>query len=77
MSAIDLLNLDLLATVALRVVGESGDPVGFDAREWVLGWIQEPLPALGGARPIDCMSTDGDVARLERFIARMQSGAFC
>lgn len=29
----------------------------FDAAEWLSRWLREPLPALGGAKPIDYMDT--------------------
>ena len=34
------------------VIQESGDPEGFDAAAWMSRWLKDPVPALGGARPI-------------------------
>ena len=44
-------HIDELAAVVQRVINGSGEPAGFDAREWTMRWINRPVPALGGARP--------------------------
>lgn len=77
MGPIDPLHVAALAAVAQRIVSESGDPAGFDAHAWTMGWIQRSVPALGGARPADYMGTAEGRALLETLILRMQSGAYC
>lgn len=68
--------VDALTAIVQRIVNESGDPVGFDARAWTLEWIHEPVPALGGARPIDYMLTAEGSALVETLVHRMQTGAY-
>ncbi|MCI3132305.1 antitoxin Xre/MbcA/ParS toxin-binding domain-containing protein [Phenylobacterium aquaticum] len=58
------------------IVEESGDPVGFDAAAWMSRWLSEPLPALGGVKPIDLLDTMEGQALVSRSLAQMQSGAF-
>lgn len=58
------------------MVEESGDPEGFDAPEWLSRWLREPLPALGGDRPINLLDTMEGQALVSRALAQMQSGAF-
>lgn len=58
------------------MVEESGDPVGFNAAEWVAQWLEEPLAALGGQRPADLMDTSEGQAIVANVLARMQSGAY-
>jgi putative toxin-antitoxin system antitoxin component (TIGR02293 family) len=58
------------------MVEESGDPQGFDAAAWLSTWIEEPLPALGGARPVDIMDTMEGQALVSTLLAQIQSGAY-
>ena len=58
------------------MVQESGDPEGFDATAWMSRWLKEPLPALGGARPIDLMDTMEGQALVSTALARVRSGAY-
>lgn len=39
------------------MIGEAGDPRGFDAAKWVDEWINIPVPALGGKTPASLMHT--------------------
>jgi putative toxin-antitoxin system antitoxin component (TIGR02293 family) len=55
---------------------ESGDPDGFDAASWMSRWLQEPLPSLGGARPIDLMDTMEGQTLVSTALAQVQSGAY-
>lgn len=73
MNAVDPRPLDWLASVFRRIVNESGNPVGFDARARSMEWIHDNAPALGGARPIDCMVTAEGRALVETLVLRMQS----
>lgn len=58
------------------MVQDSGDPKGFDAKAWTSRWLQEPLPALGGVRPVDLMDTMEGQALVSETLARIQSGAY-
>lgn len=58
------------------MIEESGDGRGFDARAWISRWLGEPLPALGGARPLDLLDTMEGQALVAGTLARTQSGAY-
>lgn len=36
-----------LVSLMQRMVDESGEPVGFDARTWLRTWLHEDVPSLG------------------------------
>ena len=58
---------------------ESGDPdlmKGFDAARWLTHWMEEPIPALGGATPADYMDTIEGQEMISRLLATMQTGAY-
>ncbi|QPF72257.1 DUF2384 domain-containing protein [Roseateles sp. DAIF2] len=57
------------------IVEESGNPIGFNAAEWVARWLEQPLPALGGRRPAEFMDTPDGQALVSNLVARMYSGA--
>ncbi len=58
------------------MVQESGNPDGFDAAAWLSAWMSAPVPALGGARPLDLMGTMTGQALVSQLLAQMQSGAY-
>ena len=58
------------------MVQESGDPKGFDSTAWMARWLHDPLPALGGARPIELMDTMEGQALVSTLMAQLQSGAY-
>lgn len=37
-------------------MNESGDPDGFNAAQWFVGWADMPLGALGGRLPADFLA---------------------
>lgn len=58
---------------------ESGDPDlmrDFDAARWLTHWMEEPIPALGGATPADYMDTIEGQEMISRLLATMQTGAY-
>lgn len=58
---------------------ESGDPEltqDFDAARWLAHWMEEPVPALGGATPADYMDTIEGQEMISRLLATMQTGAY-
>lgn len=57
-------------------IQESGDPTDFDATAWISRWLEEPLPAWGGTRPIDLMDTMEGQALVSTALAQLQSGAY-
>ncbi|KQX96861.1 hypothetical protein ASD28_17370 [Massilia sp. Root133] len=61
------------------MLAESGDPVaaaGFDVDKWLTNWLNQPMPSLGGRRPMEYMDTIEGQGQVSRLLARMQSGAF-
>lgn len=58
------------------MVEDSGEPDGFDAGAWLSRWLREPLPALGGTRPIDLLDTIEGQSLVSESLARIQSGAY-
>jgi len=58
------------------MIEESGDPKGFDATGWLSQWLREPVPALGGARPVELLDTMEGQALVSKALAQMQSGAY-
>jgi uncharacterized protein (DUF2384 family) len=73
-----LSNSDLLELVELvrRMVDESGDPEGFDAAAWTAQWVDSSVPALGGQRPRDVMTTPEGRALVLRLVRSVQSGTY-
>ncbi len=58
------------------IVRASGNADGFDASSWLSTWMSSPVPALGGARPLDLMDTMTGQALVSQLLAQMQSGAY-
>jgi putative toxin-antitoxin system antitoxin component (TIGR02293 family) len=55
---------------------EGGTSEGFDAPSWISRWLREPLPALGGRKPIDLLDTMEGQALVSRTLSQIQSGAY-
>jgi putative toxin-antitoxin system antitoxin component (TIGR02293 family) len=58
---------------------ESGDPAAiqdFDAARWLTHWMEEPIPALGGATPSSYMDTIEGQEMISKLLATMQTGAY-
>jgi hypothetical protein len=66
----------MLIVQVRTMVEESGNPNAFDAERWVQGWLQKPLPVLGGKRPVQYMSTQEGRELVGRLLAMAQSGAY-
>lgn len=58
------------------MVDEAGEPEGFDAPVWLADWLREPLPALGGDKPIDLLDTMEGQALVAQALSQIQSGAY-
>lgn len=69
---------DIITLTALveRMVGESGEPAGFDARTWLDHWLREAVPALGDRTPLDVLKEPGGLEVVRSLLLRSQSGAF-
>jgi hypothetical protein len=59
-----------------KMVAESGNPEGFDARQWLAEWMERSIPALGGKRPAEYMTTTEGRALISQLLAMTQSGAY-
>lgn len=68
--------IDTLVALVQRMVAESGNPIGFDARQWLNRWLHKPVPALGGRLPVEFLYTTDGVARIMGILASMQTGAY-
>ena len=66
---------DLTALVQ-RMINESGEPTGFDARSWLDHWLTGVVPALGDRRPLDVLNEPGGLEFLESLLLRVDHGAF-
>jgi putative toxin-antitoxin system antitoxin component (TIGR02293 family) len=71
-----VLGVSKLVGQVTEMVKQSGDMRGFDAASWLAGWLQQSVPALGGARPLDFIDTLEGQAMVSQLLARMQSGAY-
>ena len=58
------------------MIQELGDAEGFDAAAWMSRWLQEPLPSLGGRRPLDLMDTMEGQGLVSAALSQVQSGAY-
>ncbi len=71
-----VLGVTMLISQIEQIVNESGNAQGFDAAAWVSQWIESPVPALDGRKPIELMDTAEGRAIVSGLLARMQSGAY-
>jgi putative toxin-antitoxin system antitoxin component (TIGR02293 family) len=55
---------------------DAGTSKGFDAPSWMSRWLREPLPAIGGAKPIELLDTMEGQALVSRALSQIQSGAY-
>jgi putative toxin-antitoxin system antitoxin component (TIGR02293 family) len=71
-----VLGLERLIGQVEVMVEESGNLAGFNARRWLAEWLEQPLPALAGAKPADFMDTMEGQQLVSRLLAQSQSGAY-
>jgi|JI10StandDraft_1071094.scaffolds.fasta_scaffold31409_5 putative toxin-antitoxin system antitoxin component (TIGR02293 family) len=71
-----LLGIERLIGQVQTMVSESGDPENFDAGLWLGEWVNRPLPALGGAKPVEFLDTVNGQMFIARLLGQMQSGAY-
>ena len=65
-----------LVSQVQRIVEESGNPLGFNALDWTMRWLEDPHPALGGRTPSYYMDRPDGRSMISALIAQMQSGAY-
>ena len=65
----------LIGQVAI-MVEESGNTIGFDAARWVGWWLDQPIPALGGASPSDFVGILTGQRLLSQVLLQSQAGVF-
>ena len=65
-----------LTALVRRMVNESGEPTGFDARSWLGHWLTGVVTALGDRRPLDVLNEPDGLGVVSRLLLRAQSGAF-
>ena len=58
----------------LRESGTTESAPPFDAEAWAESWINQPLAALGGQRPVDATVSDGGWHAVEEVLDRMRGG---
>lgn len=59
-----------------QMVEESGNPEGFSASHWISGWLVEPLPALGGERPIELLGTMEGQEVIAGLLTQIEGGVY-
>jgi hypothetical protein len=65
-----------LVALADRMVRESGNAAGFSAEAFVVAWLEQPHPALGGCKPAMLLDTDAGRQKLFDLLAAQQSSAY-
>jgi len=68
--------IKLLVSQVETMVKQSGTLEGFDAERWVIEWLHQPLPALGGKEPAELMGTKEGWEIVSGLLAKIQSGAY-
>ena len=53
-----------------------GPVEGFNAAHWLAGWIEQPVPALGGRRPAEFLDTSSGIALVSSVLAAIEGGAY-
>ncbi len=71
-----MIGLQKLIGQVESIMAESGADSDFNAAHWVAQWLEQPLPALGNAKPADYMDTVVGQELVASMLARMQSGAY-
>lgn len=58
------------------MISESGTTKGFDAPSWIARWLKEPLPALGGRKPIEFLDTMEGQGLVADALLQIQHGSY-
>jgi putative toxin-antitoxin system antitoxin component (TIGR02293 family) len=68
-----------LATLIGQVeamVAEQGAPAGFDAAKWFREWMKQPVPALGGRKPLELLDTREGQQIVSGLLDAIRAGAY-
>lgn len=68
-----------LATLIGQVealVAEQGAPAGFDAAKWFRDWMKQPVPALGGRKPVELLDTKEGQQIVSGLLDAIRAGAY-
>jgi putative toxin-antitoxin system antitoxin component (TIGR02293 family) len=68
-----------LATLIGQVealVAEQGAPAGFDAARWFREWMKQPVPALGGRKPVELLDTREGQQIVSGLLDAIRAGAY-
>lgn len=65
----------LIGQVAAMIDG-SGAAAGFNPAAWLSDWLIEPLPALGGYRPLELMDTIEGQRLISNTLKQIEVGAY-
>jgi putative toxin-antitoxin system antitoxin component (TIGR02293 family) len=68
--------LNMASLIGQISVMVSSADTGFNAAQWVASWIEQPLPALGGRRPVEFLGTSSGFQMVSNVLRTMQSGAY-
>jgi putative toxin-antitoxin system antitoxin component (TIGR02293 family) len=71
-----VLGMESLIGQVDHMVTESGNTAGFDAAQWVAGWLTQPLPALGHQAPACYLDTIEGQRLVSHCLAMAQGGAY-
>jgi putative toxin-antitoxin system antitoxin component (TIGR02293 family) len=58
------------------LVEEQGAPAGFDAAKWFRDWMRQPVPALGGRRPVELLDTREGQQIVSNLLDAIRAGAY-
>lgn len=70
------MDADTLAQLVAMARAMAGAQPGFDAEAWVRVWIETPVPALGGRRPVEVLSMPGGQDAVFGVLGAMHGGAY-
>lgn len=55
---------------------DAGSAASFDAKEWLARWLDEPLPALGGVKPLVYLKTVEGQRLISQMLDRIAASAY-
>jgi putative toxin-antitoxin system antitoxin component (TIGR02293 family) len=58
------------------LVAEQGAPEGFDAARWFREWMKQPVPALGGRKPVELLDTREGQQIVAGLLDAIRAGAY-
>lgn len=64
------------AREVVQATVEPNQSSSFDAGQWLGEWLQTPMPALGGKRPVDMLDVPAGQSVVLRLLGSLESGAW-